>query len=45
VPSFYPQIEYYDPWGRPYGEEELGAQLEAWRERTAAAIESSTLDQ
>jgi hypothetical protein len=43
-PEFYGgAIEYRDPWGRPYSQEEIDAQVDDWRDRTAAAAENTKL--
>jgi hypothetical protein len=36
-------IEYVDPWGRPYPQEQIDAQVDAWRERMIAAVEQTEL--
>lgn len=40
---FYPDFETFDPWGRPFEPEVIDAQLDAWRDRTEAAILATEL--
>jgi hypothetical protein len=40
---FYPDFASTDPWGRPYEVEVIDDQLDAWRDRTAAAISATEL--
>jgi hypothetical protein len=43
-PEFYGgAIEYRDPWGRPYSQEDIDAQVDDWRDRTAGAAENTEL--
>jgi hypothetical protein len=43
-PEFYGgAIEYRDPWGRPYPQEDIDAQVDDWRDRTAGAAENTKL--
>jgi Beta propeller domain len=40
---FEPDIEWSDAWGRPYEREQIEEQLDQWRDRTAGAIQDTTL--
>jgi hypothetical protein len=40
---FYPNLTTFDPWGRPFEVEVIEAQLDEWRDRTAAAISATQL--
>ncbi len=40
---FYPDVEPFDAWGRPYDDEVLAEQLEQWRKRTISSIENTEL--
>jgi hypothetical protein len=42
-PLFSANIEYTDPWGRPYAQAEIDAQIDAWRDRLIAAISETEL--
>jgi hypothetical protein len=42
-PLYSAYIEYQDPWGRPYSQQEIDIQVEAWRDRMIAAVEETTL--
>jgi hypothetical protein len=42
-PVFYASIEYNDPWGRPYSDEEIERQVDAWRDRTIAGVRSTLI--
>ncbi|HEX6245007.1 MAG TPA: beta-propeller domain-containing protein, partial [Polyangiales bacterium] len=41
---FRPEVDVSDPWGRPYPESEVNAQLDQWRERVAASIRDTELN-
>lgn len=43
-PVYYANIEYRDPWGREYDQEEIDAQVDAWRDRLIAGVRMTTLD-
>jgi hypothetical protein len=44
APYFYGgSIEYRDPWNRPYSQEQIDEQVDAWRARTLAAAESTLI--
>ncbi len=40
---FSPQVQYYDAWGRPYDQDAIEEQLDAWQERTADSIRNTEL--
>ena len=45
APSLYqPTVEYQDPWGKTYAQEEIDAQVDAWRTRIVASIMATDLD-
>lgn len=44
APRLYaPEVEFYDPWGEPYDEAYIEAQLDSWVERVSAAIQATEL--
>jgi hypothetical protein len=43
-PVLYAEIEYRDPWGREYPQDDIDAQVEAWRDRMIAGVRMTTLD-
>jgi Beta propeller domain len=43
-PVFNAYIEYTDPWGEPYAQEDIDAQVDVWRDRLVSAIEETTID-
>jgi hypothetical protein len=40
---YYPNIQWYDAFGRPYGDDDIAEQLAQWQERTARAIRNTKL--
>jgi Beta propeller domain len=38
-----PELDGYDPWGRPYAPEVIDEQLEQWRDRIATSVRSTKL--
>ncbi len=40
---FSPEVDGYDPWGRPYEPEVIDEQLEQWRDRIATSVRNTTL--
>jgi hypothetical protein len=42
-PVFYAQIEYVDPWGREYSQEEIERQVDSWRDRMIAGVRSTEI--
>ncbi len=42
-PVFYANIEYRDPFGNDYPQEEIDRQVDAWRDRTILAVRGSDL--
>jgi hypothetical protein len=43
-PVYYAQIEYVDPWGREYAQEDIDAQVDAWRDRVIAGVRMTTIE-
>jgi hypothetical protein len=41
---FYPQVEYYDAWGRRYSNEVIDGQLDEWVARSTASIRATKLE-
>jgi len=42
-PLFSGYIEYRDPWGREYPQEDIDAQVDLWRDRVVAAVKQTKL--
>jgi hypothetical protein len=42
-PLYSANIEYIDPWGRKYDQEEIDLQVDAWQERMIAAVDATEL--
>ena len=42
-PLYATTVEYVDPWGREYEQEQIDLQVDAWRDRMIAAVESTEL--
>ena len=43
-PVYYAQIEYRDPWGRDYSQDDIDAQVDAWRDRVIAGVRMTTIE-
>ena len=42
-PLYASNVEYTDPWGRAYDQEEIDLQVDAWRDRMVAAVTATEL--
>jgi hypothetical protein len=43
-PVYDASIQYRDPWGREYAQEDIDAQVDAWRDRIIAGVRMTTID-